>query len=57
MLGQVKCKMSEAKTLLTEFKSDQLVLELVNRDLGSLSEELKSIILYQVGSSLKETLH
>ena len=53
-----KCKMSESNTdtLLAEYKSDQLVLELLNRDLASLPEELKSIILYKVGSSLKETL-
>ena len=43
------------KTLL-DFTSEQLVLALVDRDLSSVSEDLKSIVLYQIGTSLNESL-
>ena len=41
---------------LLNFQSDQLVLALLDRDLSSLSEDLKCIILFKVGSGLRESL-
>ena len=41
---------------LGDVNADQLVLELLDRDLSELSDELKTILLFQVGSSLKESL-
>ena len=42
--------------VLLNFQSEQLVLALLNRDLSSLSEDLKCIILFKVGSGLRESL-
>ena len=47
--------MSQPDVLKT-FKSEQLVLALVDRDLSSLSEDLKCIVLFQIGCSLHESL-
>ena len=42
--------------VLSKFNSEQLVIALIDRDLCKLSDDLKSIILFKLSSSLNTSL-